>query len=366
MVPAARWLVVAVVAVALAAVPTLVRAIPPSGSNIGAVALAGRMRAAQDLGWSGEVSSQGSLSVPLTSSAFSSVARLLGSSSDLRVWWRGGSQWRVDRMLSTGEEDLARDGAGIVQWSYESDLATYTPYSAIRLPDDSDVVPVSLAARMLAGARPGELSRLPSRRIAGHSAAGLRLVPADRRSTIGHVDLWGEDRTGLPLRVDVYAVGGGATPVLSTQVTSIDLSRPAASTTSFELTPGVHFSRGTALDEAAGANAFAPFVPPATVARLPRLGNELDFGAVGFYGRGPTAILAIPLRGFVADALGDQLRKSRSARDDGTSISLEAGPISVRLADVAGGHFLLAGTVTPATLAQAATSLDHGVQRTER
>ena len=366
MVPAVRWLVVAALALGLAAAPAVGRAIPPRGSDIRATALAHHMRAAYDLGWSGEVRSYGSLAVPISESAFSSVARLLGGDSDLRVWWRNSTNWRVDRLSSTGESDLSVDGGLAVRWRYETRKVTVTPYSPVRLPEDEDMVPVSLAHRMLSGAKPGELSRLPSRRIAGHSAAGLRLVPSDHRSTIGRVDMWADDTTSVPLRVEVYAAGKPRTPVLRTELISFDGGRPSRTDTRLDLAPSLSFTRGTSLDEAAGANAFAPFVPPARVAGLPRLGDAVDFGAVGVYGRGPTAILAIPLRGFVARGLRTELRKSHSSREEGNRIALEMGPISVLLADVAQGHFLIAGTVTPSTLLAAAKDLASGVQRTSR
>ena len=365
MVPAVRWLIVAAVATVLAAAPSIVRAIPPHDTQISATALAARIQKAHSTGWSGEVTSLGSLQVPVDTSTFSGVSRLLGESTDLRVWWRGASEWRLDRMRGTGESDLVRDGGLVVRWTYEGQRVNFTPYSPIRLPNDADVVPVELAHRMLSGARASELSRLSSRRIAGRSAAGLRLTPSDRRSTIARVDIWADDASGVPLRVDVYGEGDRR-PVLSTKVTSFDLGRPGRAETSFHLSSQLDFSRGVAIDTAAGANAFAPFLPPDRVADLARRGDAQDFGAVGVYGRGPTAILAIPLRDYVARGLRQQLRESNLSHDDGTRIGLEFGPISILLADVAGGHFLVAGTVTPATLEQASKDLESGVIRKRR
>jgi hypothetical protein len=365
MVPALRWLAVAAVAITVAAAPTLVRAVPPRGSDVSAVALASRIRADYGRGWSGEVASTGYLQLPITTSTFSGVARLLGQRTELRVWWRGPKDWRVDRLRSTGESDLAVDGGLEVTWSYETRKVRVLPYSSVRLPDDSDVVPTSLAHRMLSGARPSELSRLPSRRIAGRSAAGLRLVPSDRRSTIGRVDIWA-DSTGVPLRVDVYAAHADRQPVLSTRMVTFDPGRPSTDQAHMHLDPRLSFTRGEAVDEAAGANVFAPFAPPDEVAGLPRLGDPTYFGAVGVYGRGPTALLAIPLRDFVAGQLRDQLSRSSRSRDDSAGVALEVGPVSILLTDVADGHFLVVGTVTPATLVAAARDLAHGVRRTAR
>ena len=365
MVPAVRWLIVAAVALALVAAPSLVRAIPARSSTIGAADLAHRIRAAYDAGWSGEVVAQGNLRVPLTAATFSGIARLLGERTDLRVWWRTPDDWHVDRMTATGESDIAVDGGLEVTWDYESRRVRVLPYSSVRLPDDSDVVPTSLAHRLLSGAGPSELSRLPSKRVAGRSAAGLRLVPADPRSTIGRVDVWADDTTGVPLRVDVYAARSSR-PVLTTQVVTFDPSRPSRAEAHMHLDPRLSFTRGQAVDEAAGANVFAPFVQPDRVAGLPRLGDPTYYGAVGVYGHGPTALLAVPLREFVASQLRDQLRRSPQATEDPEGVSLAVGPVSILLTDVAQAHFLVVGTVTPQTLLAAAQDLAHGVRRTVR
>lgn len=364
MIPATRWLAVAVVAIGLISAPLVTHVLPAHDSGLGAVRLADRIQDSADLGWSGEVRSLGSVQVPLTGSTFGGVARLLGEQTDLRVWWRAPDEWRIDRLRTTGESDLVREGGLTVRWNYEDNRVSFTPYSPIRLPDDVDVVPASLAQRLLAGARPAELSRLPAERVAGRSALGLRLVPGDVRSTISRVEVWADESSGLPLRVKVYGEPVGV-PVLSTELTSLDLGDPDEAETDLRLAPSLDFSRGVALDAAAGANAFAPFIPPDAVAGLPRRGNVDDFGAVGVYGRGPTAVLAIPLRDRLAGQLRTQLRRSESSRDTGSGVALEVGPLSVLLQRSRTGNFLLIGTVTPVTLEKAAADLAAGVVRTE-
>lgn len=364
MVPGARWLTVAAVAVGLASAPLVPRVLPAQETSISAVRLAERIARA-DGGWSGEVRSQGSLQVPLSGATFGGVSRLLGEETQLRVWWRDRDNWRIDRLRTTGESDLVRNGGLTVRWNYEENRVNFTPYSPIRLPDDVDVVPSELAARLLAGARPEELSRLPARREAGRDTAGLRLTPADARSTITQVDVWADLESGLPLRVKVYDATVGGVPVLDTRVTRISLGKPAPSRTDFQLAATLDFSRGVALDDAAGANAFAPLEVPDSIADLPRRGRPEDFGAVGVYGRGPTAVLAVPLRQSLAERLHDQLERSREAVVSGSSVSLEVGPISVRLVEGDRASFLLTGTVTPGTLSEAAVDLLRDVRRTD-
>jgi len=162
----------------------------------------------------------------------------------------------------------------------------------------------------------------------------------------------------------VYGEPPGDVPILDTRLDSLDIGEPAATETDFQLSPSLDFSRGVALDEAAGANAFAPFAPPDSIADLPRRGRPEDFAAVGIYGRGPMAVLAVPLRSWVADRLHDQLARSREARVVGATVALEVGPISVRLIEGERANFLLVGTVTPEALTQAGLDLVRDVRRT--
>lgn len=353
---ARRWLLVALVSALLAAAPVLPRLLPADASDVSASRLLDRITASRDLGWSGEVRSRGSLQIPETDS-FAGVADLLGDTSTLRVWWRSDEQWRVDRVRASGETDLLREGDLLTTWRFESERATSSPYATVRLPDASDLVPSRLARRLLAGADPAELSRLPERRVAGRSAPGLRLEPADEQSTIEHVDVWADAETGLALRVDVVGTASDL-PVVSTTVTRFDPTTPDPGTTTFTAPPGARVGFRDAIDVAAGANAFAPFTLPDAVAGLERRGDPEELGAVGVYGRGPTALVAVPLRRGLAGQVREQLDTSAAVRTD-AGTSLEIGPLSVLLTEGGRGRgtFLLAGTVTPDVLADAAAEL---------
>lgn len=363
MVPAARWLVVALLALGVCAPPTVLRLLPASDTDISAAALAKRIDASRDTGWSGEVRAQGALEVPLGGSTFGGVARLLGERTELRVWWRNKVNWRVDRITPTGETDLLREGSASIRWKYEDKTARLVSWSRIRLPDDNDLVPTELAARLLDGAKTSELSRIPPRRVAGQSAVGLRLVPADPSSTIARVDVWADESSGVPLRVAVYGDGDSRHPTLTTEVVSFDEEEPSDREVSFEFAPDVDFERGSSFDAVASANAFAPFRLPSEVVDLERRGAEAGLGAVGVYGRGPTALLAVPLRDGPADELAKQLARSRDARETGRNVALDIGPLSVMLVRGEPANFLLTGTVTPAALQQAAIELQRSVVR---
>lgn len=352
----ARWLIVLTAAVALVGIPVTVRAWPAAPSTIAATELAARVQGSASVGWSGLVESTGTLQVP-DNDSFANLAQLLGERNELRVWWREPQDWRIDRIRGTGETDLYRRGTSSIRWVFESETATLTPVSKIRLPDASDLLPPTLARIMLQGVRGEELSRLPSRRYAGVDAAGLRLTPADPAATVAHVDLWADPQSGLPLAVELYA-DGDTRPVLSTTVTELDLRRPASELTRFVPDGDVEFRYDQSVDVAAAANAGAPFDLPKTLAGLPSRNGE-DPGAVGVYGRGPTTLVALPLRGSVAGPLRDRLRSSAGAEDTVVGTRATVGPIGLLVTSYRGrgGAFLLAGMVDAATLERAASEL---------
>lgn len=351
----ARWLVVLLVATALVATPVALAARRVPDVSRDPVALARLVLTSATWGWSGSVRSSGALQVP-QSESFATLGDLLGEENQLRVWWRGPQEWRVDRLRGTGETDLFRSRGLQVRWVFESDTATVSPVSEIRLPDAADLLPATLARSLLRGVRDDELSRLPAARVAGVVAPGLRVTPDDPAASVDHVDVWAEPGSGLPLRVEVH--GADPRPVLTTEVTSLDLDPPDPATTVFRPAPSTTLAYEDAVDVAAAANAFAPDDLPATLAGLPTR-DGADPGAVGVYGRGPTALIVLPLRGQVARPLRDRLAASGSARRADGGALAAVGPVTLLVTRVpgGGGAFLLAGTVTPETAERAADEL---------
>jgi outer membrane lipoprotein-sorting protein len=352
----ARWLVVLVAAAAFIATPLLIGSRPAALSDISASELAGQIRRSADVGWSGFVETSGTLQLP-DNESFATLAQLLGENTQLRVWWRNAGDWRIDRIRSTGETDLFRQGGGIVRWVFESETATYSPVSKIRLPDASDLLPPIFARSLLQGVRESELTRLPARRFANIDAPGLRLTPNDEATTVGHVDIWADPASGLPLEVELYGVGDKR-PVLTTTLRQFRLGAPPATATKFSLAEGVRVVYEQSVDVAAAANAFAPYDMPAFLAGLGSRDGE-DPGAVGIYGRGPTTLIALPLRGQVAGPLRRQLEDRGNAQITDVGTLTPVGPVELLITPFRGrgGAFLLAGTVTSETLQQAAAEL---------
>ena len=348
---------VALAAVLLVSVPVAVRHRPGGGPVTAPTAeLLALVQGSGAVGWSGRAQSRGSLALP-SSESFATLGQLLGEQVELRAWWRSPRTWRVDRIRSTGETDTFRDGGGQVRWIFESERATFSPVSRIRLPDAVDVLPATLGRDLLQGARLDELSALAGRRVAGVDAVGLALRPSGPETTVDRVDLWFEPTTGLPLRVDLYG-RDAAVPVLTTAFTDLTLAAPDPADVRFSAPAGVTLAYEESTDVAAAANALEQLDLPATVAGLGTRDGR-DPGAVGVYGRGPTTVIVFPLRGSVARPLRDQLDRNAGTTQTAAGTLAPIGPVTVLLTRIPGrgGGFLLAGTVTPETLTAAAAEL---------
>lgn len=334
----------------LVALPAVIAALPPGSSKITAAALLARIQHSANVPYSGYAEATGGLSLPVTRQ-FSSVADLLGQTTHLRVWYRGGTDWRVDTITLAGESDVHAGPTGTWTWDYEDNRATWTAGAAppdVRLPASGDVVPTNLARRLLSQATPDQVHRLGSRRIAGRSVPGLRLTPSEPGSTIERVDVWADERTGLALRVDVY---GGGTTVMSSRFLDFSTRRPASHDTAFTPPDSARVRTFELPDLAAEIDRYGGTVPPATLAGLTRNPFLPMLGAIGVYGRGVTELVAVPLPLRAAYALQRQLAGTAVKKDGG--LALTVGPLNL----LATGSWLLAGTVEYDRLGRAAAQL---------
>lgn len=365
-----RWLAVLAGVGLLLALPSVVAAWPASTSTISATTLLGRIQHSGSIGYSGYAESTGGLALPVTSQ-FTALSDLFGGNTQLRVWWRSDRDWRVDSLGLAGETDTHTSDLGAWSWNYESNTATFTEQPVIpevRLPTNADLLPPQLARRLLSQATPAEASRLPAARVAGQNAAGLRIVPADPVSTIGHVDVWADPATGLPLKVK--AVGkGSSSSAITASFLDVQLTTPPAERTAFAIPAGatLHTDRGqdlaTVIDRLGGA------APPPALAGIARNGLLPTLGSIGVYGRGVTEFVAVPLPARIGYSLHSQLAPVASTQTvpgvptdpdgDSLQLTLSSGPLNLLLtpANYPGGPWLLVGTVSSDTLAKAAGEL---------
>jgi hypothetical protein len=343
----------------LAVTPALVAALPTSANHLSATALLQQIKSSSSHAYSGYAESTGGLGLPVTRQ-FSSVADLFGGTTQMRVWWRGTTDWRLDTITLAGETDVRTDRLGSWTWDYESNAASYfepVVDAEVRLPSAADLVPANLGRRLLSQATDSEVTRLPTRRIAGRTAPGIELRPTDQLSTIDRVDAWAEPMSGLVLRVDVFGKGD-RNSTLTTSFLDFSLTTPRPADTAFLLPAGAAMRTDTRPDFAATIDRLGRGTPPETLAGMPRT-PLLQGGSVGVYGRGVTTFAAVPLPERTLSSLRTQLLATPGVviAEDGTSVNV--GPLTLFLSQrgTDGISWLLTGTVTLDALRTAAREL---------
>ena len=249
-----RWLAVLAAVAVLAALPVAVSARPSGAPKVDAAALAAKIRASAAQPYHGYAESVGTLGLPQLPK-LGQVASLLSSSTRMRAWYAGKLRWRVD-VIDTGSERgvYYTDGA-VVTWDYGANRLTHihaAPVGSIvemavgqdgraygyqvgelygeaptRLPRGADLMPPELARRLIGLGAGDRVESIPGKRVAGISAAGLRLTSADPHTTVGHIDIWADPRTGLPLEVAVTA-RNAERPILVTRFLDLRQEAPPA------------------------------------------------------------------------------------------------------------------------------------------
>ncbi|MGV8872711.1 MAG: LolA family protein [Rhodococcus sp. (in: high G+C Gram-positive bacteria)] len=353
-----RWLAVVLGIAVLVATPSVVERWPVDASAIAAEELLSRVQSSTATPYSGYAQAIGGVTLPVTD-GLGGLPDLLGDTTTLRAWYRGPDSWRVDTVRLAGERDLYRTPSRLWKWDYEQNTAVLTPAPepSLRLPREADLLPPELGQRLLSEATADEVTRLPTRRIAGLQAPGLRLVPDEPQSTITEVDVWVDPESGLPLQVDV--LGAGATrPIVSTAFLDFSAAVPDADTVRFVPPPGTDVQLQDGVDIASFADRIDTAGLPATLSGLDLRGRDGQ-GSVGIYGRGVTELIAAPLPRRAAGGLVEQLQAAPGAVVTGRSVAVSIGPLNVLVTGPTADRrrYLLSGTVTAETLATAAQQL---------
>jgi outer membrane lipoprotein-sorting protein len=357
-----RWSAVAALVAGLVALPVVIGALPSSDADVSAADLRAAVLAGDTVGFSGYAESAGGLSLPV-SDQLPDVANLFSDRSTMRVWWRGPTDSRVDVVTAAGETGYHRDASGLWTWQYESATATRaepgpTRAAPFALPAAPDLLPNALGRRLVSEATAGELTRIGARRVAGRTALGLRVTPAEEASSVARADVWVDADTGLPLQVQVVGKGGG-TPAVDTRFLDLVLTAPPGEVVAFRPPPGAVVRRAPEAEIAReAAERLRPAALPDTLAGLPRRRGDGVPTGIGLYGRGVTLLAVAPVPRRLANAIQDTLAASPLAVDDAAGLRVAAGPVGlmvVRQRD--SGPYLLTGTVTLDALAVAAGEL---------
>ena len=351
-----RWASVIVVLIALASVPALVRARPaPAQDGQSAAQLLARLRTAGGMSYVGYAESHGTLSVPDVAQ-LGDLPSLLGDTTKMRVWSRAGTGTRVDVVDDLGETDTytgpGQEGS-LVWASQERRLTVVHGAPPVRAPRAGDVLPTALASRLAAGIVDSSVTRIASHRIAGRSAQGLRVRPPGA-STIDHVDLWIDPKTGLCLQAQVFAQGS-TRPSLSTAFLSFSVTTPKTTTVTFVPPLDAKVRDVDANDLQGLLGRLRGFPYPSTVAGLSAT-QDIEGGThVATYGDALRTLVVVRLSPDDADKLSRSITASTSESDVTDIPDAKAQEVSTPLVNallVRAGFrdFLLAGTVPAATL----------------
>lgn len=345
----------------LVAVPLVLADLPAGGSTLGPIQLRARILASTDRPYSGYAQIDGQLGLP-SLPQLSDVTALLSGTTQARVWYRSPENNRVDTITGIGERDVYETSQGDYTWDYGTDLLTeITGTQTIRLPRAGDLVPPDLARRVLTMDPRDGVSSLPSRRIAGVDAVGLRLRPTDPATTVGQVDIWADPASGLPLRVEVTA-HGGTRPVLTSQFLDIDPGDPGTGA----LTPPVSSAGGFASTDAPDVTGvignLGRGVLPPTLAGYPRQPGLVGLPGVGRYGTGLSTFVVLPLPRGVGRSAIDSATKAGATTVTvpfGRAVLIQIPLLTVLIEQAGFGRrtYLVAGLVDHAAIQQAAVEL---------
>jgi hypothetical protein len=357
-----RWSAVLAGVAVLAVLPAARAALPVPSSPISATALRAKIAASASLPYEGYAESTVDLGLPVLPD-LQSVTRLFDGTTDQYVWYLSPHHWRADGITAAGEEDVYQVDNVTYQWNYSHNLLTrILGAQPARLPRSADLLPPALAERLIALASPADhFSRLPSARIAGVDAAGLRMVPASPDTTIGAIDIWADPADGLPVKVQILS-RGVRRPALTASFLQVSQHRPAFSTVipHHDSSVDVVTTRLPDLSRILTGGGRPPPWPGA-LAGLQRIAIPGGIPGVAAYGTGLTRFVLAPLPGGTGNQAVTAAAKAGAAvrLRYGTGVVIRT-PLLTVLLFITSFHrhvLLFTGPVTPTLLEHAATDL---------
>jgi hypothetical protein len=285
---------VAVVGALLVGVPAALSA-RPGDARADPQQLRALVAASTDRPWTGYAEARAGLGLPRIP-ALSDVTTLLSGVTRLRGWYAAPDRSRTDVLSEVGERDRYVTPSGQAVWDYGAELLTLVARDPrVRLPRPDDLLPPALARRLLAGTAPSDpATALPSRRVAGVDAAGVRVTVTDPGTTVGALDVWADPATGLPVAVEVRA-RGAAEPIITTAFGELEQGPPDPVALEPRRGPGAGVTRSPTSDLFGVLGRGDGSTLPDRLAGRDRERPERGFPALGQYGTTLSQLIAVPL-----------------------------------------------------------------------
>ncbi len=358
-----RWLLVAGGGAALVGLAVAGELLPAEIPGAPASELAARVLASAAQPYAGLAISDGRLPLP-DLPQLDQLSALLTTRTRIRAFYAGPDRWRVDELTLAGERGTYRDGDAETVWDFSvNQLSRIQGATPVRLPRAADLLPAELGRRLVGLSATDQVETLPGRRVAGRATAGFRVIPSDPDTLVDRVDVWIDEPSGLPLRVEV-AGRDQPTPVLITEMQRVELSAPPADVLVPTVPPGAGEITVQAADVSSALRELGAAPPPARLAGRDRVQFSDQLPGVGVYGSGLTAFALIPVNGRL---VGRALQGASEA--GGAAVSVPAGnAVALRTplvslvvrGGIRRGGALLVGTVVPQILEQAVRELPTG------
>jgi hypothetical protein len=353
-----RWAAVLAVTALLCAVPILINLRPVHAAPVDPAALRERIAASRSRPYQGYAQTTGLLPLPPLPN-LEQVTALVSTTTEMRTWYAAEDRWRVDVLGAGTENDLYQTPGAQYVWDYgTAQLSRIDGDQPIRLPRAADLTPPVLVRALLGVAADERFQALPGRRVAGLEATGMRMVPATGDTTVDHVDIWADPRSGLPVQAEITA-RGGVRPVFVSRFLELHQSTPDAAV----LTPpaphaGIGYTETEAPDILSAINRRGFGVLPDRLAGRTRHDALAEVSAAGVYGSGLAQFVVVALPGRFG---GEAYRRlsafgTKVAVPRGEASLLSTGLLTV-LAVRGDQTYLVAGLVQPALLRQVAGDL---------